>query len=121
MSRNHDDCLSLLEKLRWAGKPTCPYCSSNKASAYKQERRYHCNHCFTSYSVTVGTIFHKTRMDLSKWFAAIVLLEETNYKVGVRELARKVGIDKNTAMSIIKRTESAPLEERSLLREIGRS
>ncbi|WP_318781265.1 transposase [Amazonocrinis nigriterrae] len=60
MSRNHEECLILLEQIRWNGKPKCPYCGSNNATRYKNEHRYHCNECFTSYSVTVGTLFHKT-------------------------------------------------------------
>jgi transposase-like protein len=32
----------------------------------EKQQRYHCNNCNTSYSVTVGTIFHDTKLDLQK-------------------------------------------------------
>jgi transposase-like protein len=69
-----NDCLEHLEKVRWPGGPRCPYCNSANASALPKEYRYHCNNCNTSYSVTVGTIFHNTKLDLQKWFLAISLI-----------------------------------------------
>ncbi len=112
---NHEECLDYLEQIRWHGKPTCPYCGSTNGTAYKKEKRYHCNCCFTSYSVTVGTLFHKTRVDLQKWFWAIILVTESNGGIGVRELAREISVDKNTAMNMIKRIAQAKLEDQEML------
>jgi transposase-like protein len=118
MLSSHDECLDVLEQIRWKGIPKCPYCESTNATAYKSEKRYHCNSCFTSYSVTVGTIFHKTRVDLRKWFLAIALVMDGQQTIGVRELARKAEIDKNTAMNMIKRIEQCAGEERAMLHQI---
>jgi transposase-like protein len=97
MFNSHDECLTYLEKMRWGEKPICPYCNSANATAYKEERRYHCNNCFTSYSVTVGTIFHKTHVNLQKWLFAIQLVSDSSGSISVRDLAKKVGVSKNTA------------------------
>lgn len=118
MSRNHEECLALLEQIRWNGKPKCPYCGSNNATAYKNERRYHCNECFTSYSVTVGTLFHKTHVELQKWFVAIHLVLNSPGGISVRQLAKEIGVNKNTASYMIERIHQAMTEERELLQSL---
>ena len=54
------DCIAHLESVRWGGKPICPYCGSDRSTPLPNEQRHHCNACNTTFSVTVGTIFHHT-------------------------------------------------------------
>jgi transposase-like protein len=103
-----------LEQIRWGGKPLCPYCGSTNSSPIKQEPRYHCNACFTSYSVTVGTLFHKTHVDLQKWAQAIKLVL-TNGNISVRKLAQEIEVNKNTASYMLVRIRKAMIEEEELL------
>ncbi|MGB2925518.1 MAG: IS1595 family transposase [Limnothrix sp.] len=100
LNQANDDCLILLEKIRWQGEPKCPYCGSRNATAYQNGRRYHCNACYTSYSVTVGTLFHKTHVGLDKWFDAIHLVLCTQREITVRALAKEIRVNKNTASSM---------------------
>jgi transposase-like protein len=120
MLQNHEECLLYLEKIRWNGAPTCPYCSSQKASAYKKEQRYHCHNCFTSYSVMVGTIFHKTHVDLRKWFQAIIILHKLNGNISGRQLAKEVGISRAAAASIMDRVLTAAEQDDNILDAIKR-
>lgn len=121
MTLNNDECITLLEQIRWGGKPQCPYCSSTKATAYKSDRRYHCNECFTSYSVTVGTLFHKTHVELHKWFMAIRLVLNSAGGISVRQLAKEIGVNKNTAAYMIERIRQAMFEEQKLLQKLTQS
>jgi transposase-like protein len=118
MTRNHEECLAILEKIRWNGNPKCPYCGSNKCRRLKNESRYQCNECFTSYSVTVGTIFHKTHVELHKWFIAITLIMDSQMSISVRQLAQKLGVNKNTACYMIERIRKAVSEEDEMLPKI---
>jgi transposase-like protein len=36
--------------------------------------RWKCQRCKRSFSVTVGTVFHKTHVDLQRWFLLISLM-----------------------------------------------
>lgn len=121
MLKNQRDCLRLLEELRWHGVPTCPYCGSTRAAAIKREQRYHCNNCFTSYSVTVGTLFHKTRVDLTKWLRAIQLVLDKDRSISVRRLAREIEVNKNTAKYMIDRIRASELKREELLIRIAES
>nr|WP_039747721.1 transposase [Hassalia byssoidea] len=118
MSQNHEDCLALLEQIRWSGKPKCPYCESTNATAYNNERRYHCNACYISYSVTVGTLFHKTHVELQKWFVAIDLVLNSPKGITVRQLAKEIGVNKNTACYMIERIRKAMDEEPGLVQAL---
>ncbi|MFA4814906.1 MAG: IS1595 family transposase [Candidatus Gracilibacteria bacterium] len=110
-----ESCLKHLEKVRWEGRPTCPYCKSQKQTPMEKEFRYHCNTCNTSYSVTVGTIFHKTHLDLQKWFLAISLILNAYKGVSARQLARDLEVNKNTAWYMAMRVRNAMIEQRELL------
>jgi len=94
---SHESCLKHLEKVRWNNRPACPYCASIKSTPMPNELRHHCNDCNTSYSVTVGTIFHKTKLDLQKWFLAISLVLSAKKGLSARQLGRDLEVTKDTA------------------------
>jgi transposase-like protein len=118
MTQSRQACLQYLEKIRWGGTPKCPYCESTNSTEIKPECRYHCNSCFNSYSVTVGTLFHKTHVDLAKWFVAIKLVMKSSTTITVRELAIQIGVNKNTASYMIARIRNAMIEESELLQKL---
>lgn len=111
----HVDCLKHLEKVRWNNKPICPYCKSNKIVRFKNENRYHCNGCNISFSVTVRTIFHKTKLDLQKWFLAISLILNAKKGISARQLARDINVNKNTAWYMQVRIRRAMIQNYQLL------
>jgi transposase-like protein len=117
--KTHEECLAYLEQVRWNGQPKCPYCGSIRASAYKNEHRYHCNDCFTSYSVTVGTLFHKTHIDLHIWFRAIQIVLIDSREVSIRKLAGKLKISKKTASYMRSRINRAIQDESELMQELS--
>lgn len=112
------DCIAHLERVRWRGKPICPYCKSPRVSPLKKEKRYHCNNCNTSFSVTVGTIFHKTKVDLQKWFVAISLVLNSKKVLSARQLGRDIEVNKNTAWFMTMRIRRAISEYGDLLKGI---
>jgi transposase-like protein len=109
------DCIQHLETVRWHGTPTCPYCKSGRATPVPKEQRYHCNNCKTSFSVTVGTIFHHTHLDLQKWFLALSLVLNAKKGVSSRQLARDLEVSKDTAWSMQMRIRDAMIEQGELL------
>jgi transposase-like protein len=115
---NRRECIKLLEQSRWRGQPQCPYCGSRRSSSIEKGLRHHCNDCFTSYSVTVGTIFHKTHVDLRKWFKAIELSAQKPQSITVRDLAKIIEVSKDTSASMINRIKTLKREEPSFFKEI---
>lgn len=112
------DCIKYLETVRWKGKVICVYCNSKRITPAPDEQRYHCNSCKTSFSVTVGTIFHKTKVDLQKWFLAISLVLNAKKGISARQLARDIEVNKNTGWFMLMRIRKAMIEHGELLQGI---
>lgn len=110
-----DDCLKHIEQIRWKGTPICPYCRSSIITPVPKEKRYHCNSCNTSFSVTVGTIFHKTKVDLQKWFLAISIVLNAKKGISSRQLARDIEVNHNTSWFMLMRIRNAMTEQGKLL------
>lgn len=112
------DCLKFIEQVRWQGSPVCPYCRSTSVTPAPKEKRYHCNACNTSFSVTVGIIFHKTKVDLQKWFLALLIILKSKNGISSRQLARDIEVNHNTGWLMSKRILNAIEEQGRLLRNI---
>ncbi len=93
-------CIAHLEAVRWGSEPKCAYCNSTNSTPMPKEGRHHCNDCKSSFSVTVGTIFHRTHLPLQKWFLAISLILNAKKGISARQLARDIDVNRNTAWRI---------------------
>lgn len=109
-------CIVKLEELKWKGNPICPYCGSKKSTKRKGSFRHQCHSCNAAYSVLVGTIMESTKLPLPKWFLAMFLI--TNAKKGISslQLARDLGVNKNTAWYLQKRIRQAMNEDDQILK-----
>lgn len=113
--KTQDDCIRYLEQIRWNGVPRCPHCNTTRQTPQPKEQRYHCGVCRSSYSVMVRTVFHNTKIDLQKWFAAIPLV--IRERISVRQLARTINVSKDTASFIVSRVRIAFKEDIELISE----
>lgn len=68
--------------------------------------------------MTVGTLFHKTHVELPKWFEAIRLIMNQSKEVSIRQLATEIKVNKNTASYMISRIRDAVSEEPDFLFQI---
>lgn len=85
----------------------------------KNENRYHCNTCNTSFSVTIRTLFQKTRIDLQKWFYAIYLILNNINKKSIRSLSNEIQVNKDTAWYINFRIKKALNEKDEFIRTLN--
>lgn len=114
------DCIKHLEQARWNGKPICPYCKSDHTTPLPKEHRHHCNTCYTTFSVTVNTVFHRTHLPLQKWFLALNIIFNSK-KITTRQLAKDLEVNKNSAWLLVMRIRDAMAypEQRELLQDIA--
>jgi transposase-like protein len=115
------DCVSFLETALWGGKPICPYCNGSSFSELKHESRYHCNVCNNSFSVTVKTIFKRTRCDLRKWFVAIRIYMKSPKPPTARDLAAAIDVTKDTAWLMLNKIKKEAVENSDLMKKIAKS
>lgn len=111
------ECIKHLEEMRWSKGVYCPYCKSKKTRKAKEQDRYrhHCDGCKKSFSVTVNTIMHDTRLPLQKWFLAISLIANAKKGISSLQLSRDLELPYKTAYSLSQRIRKAMLGEKSPL------
>lgn len=104
-----------LERVRWSGRPICPYCNSDKicihASKDKKMPRWQCEACHSAFSATVNTIFHHTHLPLQTWFLALSIMLNAKKNVSNAQLGRDLGLPYKTAWSLALRIREAMLTD----------
>ena len=111
-------CIDEIENAFWGNEPLCPYCNSKNQSEMKNENRYHCNACKTTFSVTVNTVFHKRRVDFQKWFTLIWYYFNDTENLPVRQIASKIEVTKDTAWRMLRKVRQANFTEKEKLKKI---
>lgn len=93
-----------LEALRWADGRFCPHCGATEGTAeVKGKKRshrdglYYCNDCKKQFTVTVGTIFERSKVPLHKWVLAYQLMASSKKGMSAHQLHRMLGVTYKTA------------------------
>jgi transposase-like protein len=95
-----EQCHAALVAMRWPDGFVCPKCQAREHSYHSVRRLFQCKTCRTQTSVLAGTIFHKSRTPLDKWFLAIHLLTQSKNDIAALELSRQLGVKYDTAWLI---------------------
>src|SRR6267378_1658569 len=94
-------CIEHLAGLRWPGGFVCSGCGGQQAWRLKARPRvYECGTCHRQESVTAGTVFHRTRTDLAKWFLAAYLMGRDKRGVSAKFLQRELVVAYQTAWTM---------------------
>lgn len=93
-------CHEALFKLRWPSGFTCPECGNSTYCELNTRNLYQCHRCHHQTSLTAGTIFHGTKLALTKWFLAIYLLTQRKKSIPALQLMRELGVNYNTAWKL---------------------
>lgn len=110
---NENKARSHLEKLRWPDGRYCPHCGeTEKTSVVRGKRRglYFCNSCAKQFTVTVGTLFERSHVPLSKWLAAFHLMASSKKGMSAHQLHRMLGVTYKTAWFMAHRIREAMRE-----------
>lgn len=116
-----DDCIAHLEAVRWDGLPLCPYCGADRVSRNRDAKRvltasrWKCQRCDRSFSVTVGTIFHNSHVDLQRWFLLISLMLNAKKGLSAMQAARDLDMRRPTVWSMMHRIRAALADDGKLL------
>ncbi len=91
-------CRSYLQVLRWPDGIECPRCAERSRLLRLEARsKWHCYGCRYQFSVTAGTLFHRTHLPLWKWLAAVHLMLDSADGISAAELRRHLGGSYKTA------------------------
>lgn len=103
-------CFEALVKLRWPEGFECPKCGGKAHCRLNHRALFQCNACSTQTSITAGTIYHSTKLPLTKWFLAMYLMTQTKNGISQLELARQLGVSANTGAMVYHKLAHVMLE-----------
>jgi len=124
--QNADKAREHLEAQRWPHGPNCPHCgNANSDRITKMEGKahrpglYNCMECRQQFSVTVGTVFERSKIALNKWLLATFLLTSSKKGMSAHQLHRMLGVTYKTAWFMAHRIREAMKEDVSSSGPIG--
>jgi transposase-like protein len=107
-----------LEAQRWPHGPNCPHCGNARPDRItKMEGRahrpglYNCMECREQFTVTVGTVFERSKIALNKWLLATFLMASSKKGMSAHQLHRMLGVTYKTAWFMAHRIREAMKED----------
>lgn len=117
---DEDKAREALEAIRWPHGPYCPHCGNanpdkialivGKKQSHRPGLRY-CNECKGQFTVTVGTVFERSKIPLTKWWLATHLLGASKKGMSAHQLHRMLGVTYKTAWFMAHRIREAMKED----------
>jgi transposase-like protein len=112
-------CEAYLETMRWPDGVECPRCRSHEVTRLSTRKKWQCKGCRYQFSVTAGTIFHKTYVDLPRWMMALWLMCHSPKGVSSAQIQRDLGVTYKTAWYMTHRIRKAMIADRSEVKLSG--
>jgi transposase-like protein len=100
-------CREHLFEIRWSEGFICPHCGHREYYNHKSRNLYQCKACGYQASVTAGTVMHKTRISLVKWFWAIFLVSHDKRGISSVRLEQDLGISYPSAWLMLHKIRKA--------------
>ena len=107
-----------LEAQRWPHGRNCPHCGNAQPDRItKMEGKahrpglYNCMECREQFTVTVGTVFERSKIALNKWLLATFLMSSSKKGMSAHKLHRMLGVTYKTAWFMAHRIREAMKED----------
>src|SRR5208283_1784198 len=105
--QTEEDCLQAIMKMRWPNGFRCPKCNHDDGYRLSKRRVIECPVCNTQTSITAGTIFHKTRTSLLKWFWMMFLIAQDKGGASALRLSKQLCMHLKTVWEILHKLRKA--------------
>ena len=107
-----DAAREYLESTRWVDGVVCPHCGGVdriKKMQGKSHRPglFQCGDCRKQFTVTVGTVFERSKVPLNKWLLATFMMASSKKGISAHQLHRSIGVTYKTAWFMFHRIREA--------------
>jgi transposase-like protein len=109
---NEDAARAHLESIRWPSGPVCPHCGGTERNHRLTGKSHRpgllfCGDCRSQFSVTVGTVFERSKIALHKWVLATHLICSSKKGISSHQIHRTLGVTYKTAWFMTHRIREA--------------
>jgi transposase-like protein len=109
---NDDAAREHLEGLLWPNGPVCPHCGGTERNSRLNGASHRagllfCGDCRSQFTVTVGTVFERSKVALHKWVYATHLMCASKKGISAKQLERMLGVSYKTAWFMAHRIREA--------------
>lgn len=108
---DNDAARAHLEQQLWPEGAFCPHCKSKAVSAMQgaahRKGLHQCNECRQQFSVTVGTVFERSKIPLCKWVLASHLFAASKKGMSAKQMQRMLGVTYKSAWFMVMRLREA--------------
>lgn len=108
--QNNTAAREYLEATLWPSGPVCPHCGTiNNAYVTKKPGVYRCGEkeCRNDFTVTIGTVFARSKIPLHKWLLSAFLICSSERGMSAHQLHRTIGVTYKTAWFMAYRLREA--------------
>ncbi|MGH8230853.1 MAG: transposase, partial [Steroidobacteraceae bacterium] len=111
--QNEEEAREFLESVRWPNGPVCPHCGHQGGWVVKGKGArpglYKCSSypCRKQFTVTVGTVFERSKIPLTMWLKAVQLMVSSKKGISSHQLHRMLGVQYKTAWFLAHRLREA--------------
>ena len=103
------------EALLWPDGPICPHCglvdcSTKLNGNAHRPGLYKCKGCELQFTVTVGTLFERSKLPLNKWLMALFLLASSKKGMSTHQMSRMLQISYKSTWFMTMRLREAMRE-----------
>lgn len=110
----HDEkrAREFLEAQRWPEGPVCPDCDETKnvarlAGKAGDKGQVLCRPCRKKFTVTSGTVMHRSKVPLTKWLMTFRLMAASKKGISAKQIERMLGVTYKTAWFLCHRVREA--------------
>lgn len=113
---NEQKCMNYLAEIRWPGGFQCPHCGHDHGWYTASQGRYECANCYRQSTVISGTLFHATKLPLTKWFWAIYWISSDKGGISALGLSKLIGVSWRSAYRVLQVLRTAMGDRDTLYR-----
>ena len=119
-----DKAREYLQNLRWSNGVVCPHCGvigghyelkgkSTRPGVYK------CSTCSSQFTVTVGTVFERSKIKLNIWLQAVHVMSASKKGISAKQIERMLGVSYKTAWFMCHRIREAMTPDHASTDKMG--
>lgn len=105
------EAVQFFERRRWGKIVKCTYCKSETVSKLDKEHRHKCYSFKKTFSVTVGTNLHHTRIPLQTWLFAFSIITDAKKGMSAWQIQRQLDMSYPTAFQMYHKIREFMSEE----------